>query len=612
MASEKNILYRINKWFGGLTDELRDTRPGVHFDMTEVDIFEDKSLVRPTTILGDDAVIAGRVTGYDLDDQDNAYAHSIDAGGTAITIYKKATASANAPAAWASYITSTGGSRQTPLKWHQYKVAVTSIARATTTATITTVDPHGLVTGDVVVIKFATESNFNGTKTLLSGSGSTLTYTVADSGSSSENPTDAEITVSYLYFAKPAGLVRAIAPTVGSAVVATARNSTTMVLPGYSTESDRIFMTRAYNELFIGCGQYISAVNSAGTWTQKAFTLPDGWTAVSADLSGQFLGILAKNNRKGYNQSKIFYWDLVYVAEDTTGQTTSFVDEVSIPMGGAQIVFNYKGLLWAICAQNNVLNLYKVNGSVAERFITLDNIPNESDTVGSTLIPTGIVPDASKFYFEDTVMFGVLRTEKSGLYQLGQFDPASPFALVLAKKFRSTTADSTDKPYAAIAAGPNIYASHVTGNGETFSTSNEKVKKLENNNTPTFSSAARIDTVFIDGGKPELVKEWIGFIATTKTLPTSCSISVYSFLDDMTASTTPTAETLAVSTTQDVYPDTSLVSSIAGITTYFRRTITNLLGRELKMRIVFTSNGSTGRPTLIMIAPISSEGYLHG
>lgn len=61
-------------------------------------------------------------------------------------------------------------------------IAISSITRTSTTATVTTSSPHGKIVGDVVKISGATETDYNGNVTILTVADSThFTYTVANS-----------------------------------------------------------------------------------------------------------------------------------------------------------------------------------------------------------------------------------------------------------------------------------------------------------------------------------------------------------------------------------------------------------------------------------------------
>ena len=66
-------------------------------------------------------------------------------------------------------------------------------------------------------------------------------------------------------------------------------------LSGLDGTGDRIPMIRANGELFIGNGQFISKVDDEGSFTEKAFTLPNGWEAVSFDLISDELAILCRS-----------------------------------------------------------------------------------------------------------------------------------------------------------------------------------------------------------------------------------------------------------------------------------------------------------------------------
>ena len=61
---------------------------------------------------------------------------------------------------------------------------ISSITRATTTATLTTATPHGLATGDVVTVSGAVPVQFNGTYTITVSSTTVFTYTMASAPAS--------------------------------------------------------------------------------------------------------------------------------------------------------------------------------------------------------------------------------------------------------------------------------------------------------------------------------------------------------------------------------------------------------------------------------------------
>jgi hypothetical protein len=61
----------------------------------------------------------------------------------------------------------------------QSALAITSITRASSTATATTTAPHGLSTGDVVVVSGATETEYNGNFVVTVTGASAFTYTVS-------------------------------------------------------------------------------------------------------------------------------------------------------------------------------------------------------------------------------------------------------------------------------------------------------------------------------------------------------------------------------------------------------------------------------------------------
>jgi head-tail adaptor len=58
-------------------------------------------------------------------------------------------------------------------------VSITSITRASTTATVTTAVPHGYATGDYVTVAGATPTGYNGKVKIMVTAPTTFTYTVA-------------------------------------------------------------------------------------------------------------------------------------------------------------------------------------------------------------------------------------------------------------------------------------------------------------------------------------------------------------------------------------------------------------------------------------------------
>lgn len=589
------ILNLINKWFGGITSNTRDTIPGVHANMEEVDIFSSKNYVRPNTIFAADSDNTIETGGYAMSSNDILYAVS---NNTQIKVWKKTSASTTSPSSWSQHKASSYfyPSNGTPVSAHQHYPtwSVSSITRSGTTATVTTSASHGLASNDSVTISGADQGSYNGQYTITVTGADTFTYTV---GGSPATPATGTIDASmeYLYYVAGAAsgsqansLVRLGAIQNGATESLTDIAGTTMTLPGAGASTDRVAMFRINGELHILNGQYISTVDETGVFIAKNFTLPNEWQAISMDAIGGYGVILARNVNNALGYCKIFFWDFT--------ATSGPADEIKIPFGGPQIVVNLDETIFAFCAQSNMLKVYGIIGKTPKLAAKLDNVATGTDE-------RVIIPDSSKFIQNGVLNFGLYKTDKSGLYQFGKLDTAvglltsndSGYAILLGRRFH-TSSYALHIPNAAIAAGSNVYANFMD-NGTAASC------KVEGS-TPTFSSNAVIETVYIDGGSPDILKDWIGFAATTPPIPASCSIVISARVDDATSYDANSAKTLSSSNDQ--------IHTGGTADTYWRRDWTSVSGRAVQVKIAFTSNGSTARPTLYNVGVLSRQQTIYG
>lgn len=571
-------LNRLTKFYGGITIGEKDNREGVCLNIEEFDIFSNPNIMEPETIFAADSMV----------------------------------------------------------------VAVTSITRSSTTATVTTTANHGFSSGDTVTIAGATQTDYNGAYTITVTGDTTFIYTVANSpatpatgtitatiiwpraisgytvddadnmyaitktvdgyfqilkkaNSSSTSPgswshlyKSTTILVSsttgigwhkwdaateWLYVVT--GLDSATTRTVyrvktdGTGPTSTDSGATTMTLTGLNGSFDRFPKIRIDGELFIGSGQTIVKIDSTGVFVPATFTIPNGWTCVSFAPLGDNLAILAKSVEAGNNTSKVFFWDLT--------ATTGVLDEVTIPMGGPQIVVNHNEYLRVMAAKNSVFRAYQLNGKVPVRTHQLTNIAIETDT-------QPICPDNTKFLRDNIVYFGLWKTDKSGIYAIGQADDAKPLAMVLSKRF-NTSDYSLHKPFAAFPSGPNLYASYDDNGTKTM-------MKIEGS-SPTRSSNAVYESILVDASSPESAKEWPGFLLVAKPIPASCNIKVDARTDNASSYDSNSLKTLDNSNDQVLDGGTA--------DTYWEREWTSLVGRALQFRIRCTSSG-TSKASIYMIS----------
>lgn len=644
--------FRINRWYGGITVSDLDNSPGAHLNMEEVDILRDKNSVEPTTIFSADSTITRKITGYDIDDADSLWALGRDASGTPkAEIWKKTTASADSPGSWSSYKTSAENSNAfSDIKWHRYKIDISGITRSSTTATVTTSANHGLTTGDDIEIQGSNQTDYNITANITVTGVTTFTYTVANSPTTPATGTMSCLASFLFYVTGNNQLIRLGATPDGTTEFTADRAGTEMILEDLGTADDRIPMLRYAGRFFIGHGQYISQVDNGGVFIPKDFTLPDGWEAVSMEPFDNSIGILCRNVNNKVGHGKVYYWDLV--------ATTGFLAEVTIPMGGPQIIMNHREVPWVIAAQNGTMRSYIILDSSARRQHTLYDISTETDT-------QAIVPDACKFITEDAMYFGLWKTDKTAMYSIGQVDSGFPYALYLAKRFNNpvvssitnstttatlttatvhglTTSDvitvsaASESAYNgtfAVATVPSTttltytMSSDPGGNatGTPIATSKSydnhtpqaafsagpnmyaafddngtpSVANMEGNNSPARSSNATIETIYIDAEKLEVVKEWTGFLLMSKVMPSSCTITVDARVDSATSYDSSSSSALTNSNDQ---------VSFDGVTadTFWYREWKSVTGRRIQVRIAFTSS-TTSRATLYGITLLAKN-----
>ncbi len=282
--------------------------------------------------------------------------------------------------------------------------------------------------------------------------------------------------------------------------------STVGTLSGLTGTYDRPWMLRLFGDLYIGHGQYIAKVNKDAGFTEKAFTLPNGWQSVSAIGLADTMAILCRNNNRLINRSIIYTWDLV--------ASTQFTDSINIPFGGPQWIKNHKEAVRVCCAINGELKLYQVTGSFPVQTHTLKNVGVET-----TYQP--ISPDKSVTFKSNILYFGLFKTDKSGIYALGQLKETTPLALILSKRFH-TSSYALHAPTSLFIQGPNYYAAF--SDNSTASNS-----RCESNNSPARSSNAVYESIWLDGGKPTNRKNFKTL--TVHTYPLTASTSVAASVD---------------------------------------------------------------------------------
>jgi hypothetical protein len=324
-------------------------------------------------------------------------------------------------------------------------------------------------------------------------------------------------------------------------------------LSGLTGSWDKPFMKRIYGELYIGHGNFIARVDDNGNFEEKAFTIPNGWKVVDMIARSDTALILCRNENQKANSSIIFQWDLI--------ATTQFDDSIEIPKGGAQWIVNHKENIRICCAINGEMSIFQISGSFPIETHTLDNIGTETST-------QAISPAKSVAIKENVLYFGLFKTDKSGLYAIGQTDETTPPALILTKRF--STGDYSDhKPTALFIQGSNFYASYDDDQ-------TAKLARCETENSPARSSQAVYETIWLDFGSSSRDKHLKAIDLATYPLPASTKLAL-SVATDYNSSYTDIKR-----------PDETDFDNDDGVMGYFTCPLSNK--KVFRIKIAFTSS----------------------
>lgn len=279
-------------------------------------------------------------------------------------------------------------------------------------------------------------------------------------------------------------------------------------LTGLDGTNDRLGMRRIYGELHIMNGQYIARVDKDGVFTEKAFTLPNGWEAVDICEAGNSGLIIARNININSNITKGYFWDLTSL--------NGFDDSFDIPFGGPQWVIKHRETIKIMCAINNRARFYQVSayaGGVPSQIKGIELLNVATETSG---VPISSPMSAS--IKDDIIYFGINKSDKTGIFALGQIDNDKNYSFYLAKRF-ATSSYALHVMSGLFIQGPNFYGAFVD-NG---TVSNSRCMTL---NSATRSSNAVYETVVIDEDLPAMLKRLSEVFITSQPAPTSCSATV--------------------------------------------------------------------------------------
>lgn len=299
----------------------------------------------------------------------------------------------------------------------------------------------------------------------------------------------------------------------GTAWSATGALDSNTQLTGLNGSYDRYSMRVEFGELYIMNGNKIAKIDSEGTFYENAFTLPVGWDSVDIAFVADIGLILCRHVTRKANYCKAFWWDLT--------SSVQFDDSIMIPFGGPQWIVNFKERIYALCAQNGVAKLYT---SQAYQGTPLTPIPGlELGNVNSETTTQEISSQKMLTSKDDILYFGLYKTDKTGVYALGQLDEGKPTALILGKRFH-TTDYANHVPFSVYTQGSNFYASFTDDGTQSHA-------RCEGLNSPTRSSNAVYESVILDGGDTTRNKEMLHVLVGTKPLAASTSVQAYLSID---------------------------------------------------------------------------------
>lgn len=463
----------IQDFYGGIVRDDRSKVRGAASNVEEVDIFENGDFIRATQICTSDALPASsELYAITADNADTVWGYGKETAGSKIRLFKVTTGGVANPGAWATQFT---GADATDLAYVPSFLAY-----------------------------HREDAGTNNFLYYLSNASGTVKLRRYDISGDSESENDA--------------------------------SASSMTLSGLDGTLDQTFAKDLFGELMIGNGQFIAKIDKDGIFTEKAFTLPNGWEAVDIVAVSDVSLILARNINPNINECKGFWWDLT--------NTTQVDDSFPVPWGGPQWVINFRERVIMFCAINGRGKFYTLSGAfpgavpIGFQDIELENVADASAT-------QPISSPKMLSIKENILYFGLNKTDKTGIYGLGQLDNNKPMAVYLAKRF-DTSDYSTHSPTALHIQGPNFYTA-FDDNGTA------DASRCESNNSPTRSSNAVYETVVLDGDDQSEDMNVNNVFVTTKPLAASTSVAVAVDPDYSGSYTTITrADGTALNTTSDV------------------------------------------------------------
>jgi hypothetical protein len=288
-----------------------------------------------------------------------------------------------------------------------------------------------------------------------------------------------------------------------------ATEATVGTLTQLSGSYDRISMKVMFGELYITNGKYITKVDEDGVFTEDAFTLPIDWIAVDITPVSDVAIILSRYIDRTVNFSKGYWWDLT--------ASVQVDDSFDIPSGGPQWVQNHKETIKLLCAINGTARMFQLSGAFPGAIplelpgLVFENVATEGATQPISAPKTVATKDKILYY-------GLYKTDKTGVYAVGQIDSDKPVATLLSKRY-NTTDYSLHAPTALMIQGPNFYAAYSDNGTAT-------TMRCESQNSPSRSTQGIYESIWIDDDDPISDKQLTDVFVSVKPTPASTDVDV--------------------------------------------------------------------------------------